>query len=195
MESYQSGKQKSHQNEDSSIRRLAFYQLSPLPPKIDTLGKISCSSRISEFEVHLKNSSRNQKQANASMTQSCNNNRQCQEVLFTTIRTSHQGENGLQYLKGQKTGMQQKSKVAIETKNFCMRSTEQKSFITKTNLRNRRTPVQSAKEMKYKPLSTMGVGRHQSCVLQYQRHPSLIFSVPTPNRNYLAVFCSQRNNN
>lgn len=39
------------------------------------------------------------------------------------------------------------SKATIETKNFSMRSTEQKSFITKSNLRNRKTAAESADEV------------------------------------------------
>lgn len=39
------------------------------------------------------------------------------------------------------------SKATIETKNFSKRSTEQKSFITKSNLRNRKTAAQSADEV------------------------------------------------
>jgi len=88
--------------------------------------------------------------------------------------------------------MQQKSKVAIETKHCCTRSTEQKSFITRSNFRSRSTAVHSAKEMKHKLLSAMGIGRNQNCTLQYQKCLSSLFSVPTPNRNYLAVLWSQR---
>lgn len=83
------------------------------------------------------------------------------------------------------------SKATIETKNFSKRSTEQKSFITKSNLRNRKTAAQSADEVQ--ALLYHGSREKLKMFITVSNAPELfLFSIAIPNRNYFAIYFGVR---